>query len=225
VKLRLDTPPARSATDAPTEGNESPAAGGEPGGSGLRRFTEAEEAVRVIMARELDLAPLKTGLELALYVTLLVWGFFGARWFRALLLSANAGWSRAFVVAGALSWMVGWAIAVAPLVICDYGRPPFTDWMGPGALSWSTGHPVSWGSGLTVSYRTSIETAALWPRIFLEPTAVARALPRMSKKLLLVGGRRAGLLWHRRRSRGCPPTTATRLIRQDETGLSSLGTP
>ena len=195
VSMPLNTPPASAERDAAAEEDESDAAGDATGGSGhVRPCTEEEEAIRLIMGRELDLAPLKAGLELALYVALLFWGFFGARRFRARVLGTGTGRSRA-CVAGALSWMVGWLIAAAPLVACGYGPPLFSNWMGPGAASWSSGYPGSWGSGLTVSYRHFIETAALWPMLFLDPAVsfVSRHFPTLGDTLLFLA---AGLVFY-----------------------------
>jgi len=49
----------------------------------------------------------------------------------------------------------------------NYGYPLFSNWIGPGALSYSTGTvPISYGGGLTVSYRMIIELLILFPQIF-----------------------------------------------------------
>ncbi len=142
--------------------------------AGVAAHAAAADEVRSIMARELELVPLKAGLELALYLALLAWAFFGARWFKLRLVGDSDRRLLRFV-ASAVSWMIPWTGAVAPLLFWGYGHPLFTNWMGPGALSWSGGYLISWGTGLCVSYRTFIEAASLLPLVVLGAAARAAA--------------------------------------------------
>ena len=162
-----ERPGSQAETDADIGGNEADMA--------------ADDEVRAVMARELDLVAVKTALELALYVALLLWGFFGIRWFRSKLIGGSDRRLRWFA-AGVASWIIPWTFAASPLLLLGYGNPLFTNWMGPGALSWSTGYPISWSPGLSVSYRWFIEMASFWPVLLLATVAhaVMHYLPAMS---------------------------------------------
>ncbi len=127
-----------------------------------------ESSVDVIMKDELSLVPLKFTLELALYIVMLMYAFFGVRWMRHRLHDDR---SRNFdqCTFTALAWMVFWILVFLPLGLYRYGYPVYSTWEGPGALISSTiPFKMSSGSGLTVSYRHVIEFFSMYPLMFLD---------------------------------------------------------
>ena len=78
--------------------------------------------------------------------------------------------------AGTISGMIGFWLMALPLILLNYGLPLFSTWVGPGALSYSTGmRSASFGSGMTVSYRNVVEMLVFWPSIFY--LSIAEMIP------------------------------------------------
>ena len=137
--------------------------------------------VWVAMNNELRLVPLKAAGETALYLLLLVYGFFAAPWM-AIGAPAQSGgriWNAVHV---GLLWASGWTILAVPVLVWGYGEPIYSTWAGPGALSASGPYmcSLSSGPGLTVSYRIVFEVGA--PCIvarMAESSELAEHLPEM----------------------------------------------
>jgi uncharacterized membrane protein (DUF485 family) len=153
---------------------------------------EHSQHLEQFMQRELVLVPIKFVAELVLYFTFLGWVRWGCSWLTAAIFSQQASIGRS-LLAGALSWGIGWTLLIWPLLLLDYGAPIYSTWAGPGALSWSTPHlPVSFGPGLTISYRPVIETFGLWFFIIgVAALGKAGALPHSSNEAFLAS---AGLV-------------------------------
>jgi hypothetical protein len=152
-----------------------------------QRDPESDD-VWVVMNNELRLVPLKAVLETALYLLLLIYGFFLAPWIAA---SIRAQIQRRILRAGSVAvlWAVGWTIVATPNLMWGYGEPIYSTWSGPGALSSSGPYlcSMSYGPGLTVSYRGVFEaTAPCLAAMLFGSTGLPRNLPELSD---------AGYLW------------------------------
>ena len=135
----------------------------------------------VAMNNELRLVPLKAAGETALYLLLLIYGFFAAPWM-ATGAPAQTGGRISNAVYVGLLWSAGWTILAVPVLIWGYGEPIYSTWSGPGALSSSGPYmcSLSSGPGLTVSYRIVFEVGA--PCIvarMVESSGLAEHLPEM----------------------------------------------
>ncbi len=131
------------------------------------RTEEEDFNVYEAMRRELDLVPLKTFLEIVLYLTALLILFRGPFLLDKLRFLPACGPTWRYYWAGAISGAISFWVMAMPLIVLDYGPPLFSNWIGPGALSYSSGPIlVSHGGGMTVSYRNMIETLIFWPGAF-----------------------------------------------------------
>ena len=87
---------------------------------------------------------------------------------------------RRFVGMGALGTAVG-IILFSPYLVAGYGGSAYTNWVGPGAYSYSGSYlRVSQHAGETVSYRNAVEALALpglWSSSFLRPRYSAHPTP------------------------------------------------
>jgi hypothetical protein len=105
------------------------------------------------MKDELDLVLLKAALEGALYLLLLLHGFFVAP---RIVARIRARTRRGLWPAAGMAflWALGWTMLAAPLLLRGYGEPIYPTWVGPGALSYSGSYicSPSFGDGMTVSY-------------------------------------------------------------------------
>jgi hypothetical protein len=116
------------------------------------------------MARELEMVPWKFAGELILYLSLLGFMLFIPRWL-AHRLSESGRQLRIMPMYAAL-WAAAWCAFILPLLTIGYGASIFTNWQGPGALSYSGPHPMAQAIPAdTISYRPLVETAAIWPLI------------------------------------------------------------
>ncbi|MFN7954082.1 MAG: hypothetical protein U0610_20320 [bacterium] len=123
---------------------------------------EVEPAVRDAMAEELRRVPRKIVGELALYAVLVWWGCVFTPWLRL----RSRGWSRRRVLwhaTGAVGGLGFLLLASTPYLVFRLGAPLFSNWVGPGALSYTTGLGLTGGPGLTVSYRSFLELVFLGP--------------------------------------------------------------
>lgn len=140
--------------------------------------TEGEEDVGVkkTMLDELELVPIKTMMESALYLGVFFLVFWGpSRLIKQRFLSSCSPFWREFLT-GTISGMICFWVMVMPLIVLDYGPPLFSNWIGPGAMSYSTGmRPVSSGGGMTISYRNVVEQLIFWPLVFY--LAIAEIIP------------------------------------------------
>ncbi|MGE3840287.1 MAG: hypothetical protein AB7I50_01745 [Vicinamibacterales bacterium] len=82
----------------------------------------ADDDLRSQMRRELDLTPVKTAGEFALYLVILTWVCFGRRAFTKRVFGPQVSATKRRL-AGAMSGMVVWLLLVSPLVFADYGEP------------------------------------------------------------------------------------------------------
>jgi len=144
--------------------------------------TEGEEdaGVRRAMRHELDLVPIKTMMETALYLGTFFFFFWGpSRLIKLRFLSSCSPFWRDFW-AGSIAGMIGFWMMALPLIVLDYGPPLFSNWVGPGALSYSTGmRLLSSGGGMTISYRNVIEQIIFWPSVFY--LAIAGIIPQWAQ--------------------------------------------
>jgi hypothetical protein len=134
------------------------------------------------MSVELKRVLLKAAAETALYLSLVLYGFFLAPWIVARI---RARTPRRFLraVTMALLWALGWTILAAPFLLRGYGYPLYSTWVGPGALSWSGPYlcSPSFSSGLTVSYRGLFEAAApCFTADMIGATSLPQHLPKKS---------------------------------------------
>lgn len=133
------------------------------GATGQRAPEREEiEPVRAFMQAELDWLPWKAALEGVWYALVAV--ALTVSFMRAARLTPRRAAYR-----GALAVWKAWCVFLLPLWL-GYGQPVFSNWIGPGALSWSGPYFYSeWTPGLTVSYRPLVEALALMPALALEP--------------------------------------------------------
>jgi len=126
-----------------------------------------DRSIKVIMWDELALVLLKFILELALYIAILLYLFFGVRWIRTKL-HVDQWKNIGQCLFMAAAWIVFWMLAFFPLGLYGYGYPIHSSWMGPGALVYSYfPSKLSTGSGLTISYRYVIDFLSLYPLMLL----------------------------------------------------------
>jgi hypothetical protein len=124
---------------------------------------ETTEPLWVTMKRELDRIPWKFSLELALYLALLFYAFFGVPWLMNRRRFHNWGCvSQCSLMA--VFWMMFWIMVSLPLTLFDYGHPIHANWEGPGGLSFTyVPFKLSTGSGLTISYRYAMDILSSYP--------------------------------------------------------------
>ena len=137
-----------------------------------QKLPEGEEhaGVKRALLRELELVPIKTMMETALYSSAFFLVFWGPSLLTKLEIFLSGGPLRREFWAGAIPGITGFWLMDQPLLVLEYGPPLFSNWIGPGALSYSTGlHPVSSGCGMTISYRNVIEQIIFWPSVFYLP--------------------------------------------------------
>lgn len=115
------------------------------------------------LLEEINLIPLKTILELCLYGVILVYMFWVVPWQRTKFAFLQDSVGKEILVETVL-WILGWTILLLPLLLFDYGQSLYTNWIGPGAASWSgMYYEVSGAQGVTISYRTWLEIIMLLP--------------------------------------------------------------
>jgi hypothetical protein len=143
-------------------------------------------SVAAAMREELELVPIKTVLEITLYLIaflLIFWGPSGLIKMR--FLPAFKPFWRQFW-AGTISGAMCFWIMIMPLIMLNYGYPLFSTWIGPGALSYSTGTvPISYGGGLTVSYRMIADLLIFCPNIFY--LSFAEYIPNWAQEFIFFG--------------------------------------
>ncbi|MCP4541890.1 MAG: hypothetical protein GY832_32575 [Chloroflexi bacterium] len=144
-----------------------------------------ESELCAILKRELGLVPIKTILELALYLGILGYTLFASRWVSNRFIPEQ-GPRYLKISAEAFLWIIGWTLTLLPLIVFGYGRSLYTNWEGPGALSSSGMYlEVTLTPGMTVSYRSWLELIALLPITTFEAVGVVQLLYGMPLKLFL----------------------------------------
>jgi hypothetical protein len=132
---------------------------------------EAAIGVREAMLTELDLVPVKTALEIMLYLGAFSIVFWGPRRIEKTNFLSPCTPFRRDLFAGCLCWAISIWVLTMPLLLLHYGPPLFSTWVGPGAMVYSTGiQPHSFGPGMTVSYRNLIEAILFFPTAFFMST-------------------------------------------------------
>lgn len=145
-----------------------------------------DRSLELIMRDELALVPLKFTLELALYIVMLLYLFFGVRWILNKL-HVNRWRNIGQCSFMAAAWIVFWMLAFLPFGLYGYGYPIHSNWEGPGALSYSYfPFKMSTGSGLTISYRYVIDLLSMYPlMLFAFIAQVYQYVPVIGSKIHL----------------------------------------
>lgn len=126
---------------------------------------QVDATLRSRMQHELDRVAAEATLEALLYVALLVLVFAPAAW---ILPRHYRDRDSVLCVSlqGAVKGAMLGTVALLPLALARYGEPLYTNWVGPGAVSYSGPYlGPSPGTGFTVSYRFFVEVFALWPYV------------------------------------------------------------
>lgn len=139
---------------------------------------EEKDQVASAMRQRLEEFDRKFTLEALFYLAIFGYLYFGARRLRAWCAPAHAKPIRKILCDGFL-WALGWTLVVLPLLFLNYGASMYTNWEGPGALSYSgpyLGLPTG-ASGETCTYRPYLEIFSILSILFLETTGISRILP------------------------------------------------
>lgn len=148
-----------------------------------------DKALAEAMTRDLDSFPARAWGETLFFAGLMGFAFWLGPWLWRRL--APPGERPAWAVClAALLWMLGWALALSPFLIFDYGASLYTTYAGPGALVYSGPHPgLPTGlGGETLTYRPLLETICLFPILCVGATGIGNWLPENASPALLVAG-------------------------------------